>query len=51
MTIKRKLYHFHFCCGLGGVAAGMSLRDALTTPRQQPKPGRRHPWNHRSPWA
>ncbi|EPG5770595.1 hypothetical protein L4H28_001850 [Pseudomonas aeruginosa] len=27
------------------VAAGMSLRDALTTPRQQPKPRRRHPWN------
>ncbi|MBH9424952.1 hypothetical protein I5L08_01955, partial [Pseudomonas aeruginosa] len=27
------------------VAAGMSLRDALLTPRQQPKPGRRHPWN------
>ncbi|MBO7952497.1 hypothetical protein ACTFXK_05620 [Pseudomonas aeruginosa] len=27
------------------VAAGMSLRDALTTPRQQPRPGRRHPWN------
>ncbi|HGM4968046.1 TPA: hypothetical protein ACKPXL_000148 [Pseudomonas aeruginosa] len=27
------------------VAAGMSLRDALITPRQQPKPGRRHPWN------
>ncbi|EPF6736802.1 hypothetical protein NR640_005420 [Pseudomonas aeruginosa] len=27
-----------------GLAAGMTLRDALTTPRQQPKPGRRHPW-------
>ncbi|WP_038831270.1 hypothetical protein, partial [Pseudomonas aeruginosa] len=27
------------------LAAGMSLRDALTIPRQQPKPGRRHPWN------
>lgn len=26
------------------VAAGMSLRDALIIPRQQPKPGRRHPW-------
>lgn len=121
MIIKRTLYHFHFCCGLGGgaagfnrarprvgnveaewvclggidvdpaglrdferlagvpgtlldlftrdqyvrfhgkepptgwreatpedirrVAAGMSLRDALLSPRQQPKPGRRHPWN------
>lgn len=29
----------------GHNGAGMSLRDALTTPRQQPKPGRRHPWN------
>ncbi len=24
MTIKRKLYHFHFCCGLGGGAAGFN---------------------------
>ncbi len=24
MTIKRKLYHFHFCCGLGGGAKGFN---------------------------
>ncbi|AXN23840.1 hypothetical protein IPC139_00455 [Pseudomonas aeruginosa] len=24
MTIKRKLYHFHFCCGLGGGAASFN---------------------------
>lgn len=29
----------------GHNGAGMSLRDALLSPRQQPKPGRRHPWN------
>ncbi|MFG9233252.1 hypothetical protein ACEPXW_16265 [Pseudomonas aeruginosa] len=24
MIIKRTLYHFHFCCGLGGGAAGFN---------------------------
>ncbi len=24
MTTKRTLYHFHFCCGLGGGAKGFN---------------------------
>ncbi|HCI2604936.1 hypothetical protein [Pseudomonas aeruginosa] len=48
-TIAELVEHFqspvHAATVRRRVAAGMSLRDALTTPRQQPKPGRRHPWN------
>ncbi|ERY49374.1 hypothetical protein Q059_01522 [Pseudomonas aeruginosa BL05] len=48
-TIAELVEHFqspvHATTVRRRVAAGMSLRDALTTPRQQPKPGRRHPWN------
>lgn len=48
-TIAELVEHFqspvHATTVRRRVAAGMSLRDALLTPRQQPKPGRRHPWN------
>lgn len=48
-TIAELVEHFqspvHATTVRRRVAAGMSLRDALTSPRQQPKPGRRHPWN------
>ncbi|WP_225030414.1 hypothetical protein [Pseudomonas aeruginosa] len=27
--IKRTLYHFHFCCGLGGGAAGFNRARPL----------------------
>ncbi|SUF40716.1 C-5 cytosine-specific DNA methylase [Pseudomonas aeruginosa] len=35
MIIKRTLYHFHFCCGLGGGAAGFNRarpRSATSRP-------------------